>query len=822
MKNFITLILLCFACYAAQGQKFTYKIKADSVKITNDSCTAELILENSTKNVNGFLYNRGNGRTEFRLTTAHGIDDVLAVGQPLSANRKIAGGHLYNLTIDSANFIVKGVFGASQTIPTYTDAQMYFFPARAAFRAGLSKWWNDDSSFVGWYSAAFGARTKATNTSAFAIGTDASATGEHSFAGGWQATASGWISFSHGYLTLASNQMSQAFGYGSTASGYISTAFGSSYATGTYSSAFGAGTKSKSYTGTVIGFYNDSTNATSPTSFNAANRAFQIGNGTADNARANAMTVLFNGNVGIGPVSPTALVHIGASTTSRASLRLDDGTAPTSPNNGDVWHASNHLYARLNGATIQLDDASGPSWSLTGNAGTSSSTNFLGTTDNNPLLVKTNNTERMRIFGGGNVAIGTTTDDGQTFQVAGQMKLSYSTNSPALEFSADNNGYSHFLLKNVNTGTSAGVGLRYQNDSAILSQIFLSSKSSVFGSNTFFIDQLAGNIALAARTGYIDIRTGSDITSAGSKMRLLANGNVGINTTSPTTKLHVAGTGLFTDTLTATTMATSDSSNRVATTAYVKRQTPVTDSTLKFQGGMLGVKVDTVLSYFTRDYRSNYAEIHEEFWNGVNEMGTDWSGTSSSVAGTATTEANHPGLVQLATGTQSNGRASVMSYFSPVYMGSGQCYYETQVNIPTLSTSTQRFQLVCGLFASYTGVTQASGVFFLYDEGGVSTGSTAASYWQTCTGNGGTRTYNTSLTQTTVAAGWAKLRIYLDYVSGQASFYINGTLVSTHTANLPSSTDMNFGVALFKSAGTTSRTTKIDYVSLQRHFATAR
>ncbi|RYG00924.1 MAG: hypothetical protein EOO07_34835, partial [Chitinophagaceae bacterium] len=65
MKNlFACAFFLLFSC--AVSAQYVHKIKADSVKITNDSCTAELILENSTKLVPGFLYNKGNGRTEFR------------------------------------------------------------------------------------------------------------------------------------------------------------------------------------------------------------------------------------------------------------------------------------------------------------------------------------------------------------------------------------------------------------------------------------------------------------------------------------------------------------------------------------------------------------------------------------------------------------------------------------------------------------------------------------------------------------------------------------------------------------------------------------
>jgi hypothetical protein len=68
LYNMIRLLifLLINCCIAQTNAQFVHKIKADSVLITNDSCTAELNLENSTKHIKGFLYNKGNGRTEFR------------------------------------------------------------------------------------------------------------------------------------------------------------------------------------------------------------------------------------------------------------------------------------------------------------------------------------------------------------------------------------------------------------------------------------------------------------------------------------------------------------------------------------------------------------------------------------------------------------------------------------------------------------------------------------------------------------------------------------------------------------------------------------
>ncbi len=47
-------------------------------------------------------------------------------------------------------------------------------------------------------------------------------------------------------------------------------------------------------------------------------------------------------------------------------------------------------------------------WHTVGNSGTNSVTNFIGTTDAQDLVVKTNNTEKMRITQSGNVGIGGT------------------------------------------------------------------------------------------------------------------------------------------------------------------------------------------------------------------------------------------------------------------------------------------------------------------------------------------------------------------------------------------------------------------------------
>lgn len=60
-------------------------------------------------------------------------------------------------------------------------------------------------------------------------------------------------------------------------------------------------------------------------------------------------------------------------------------------------------------------------WSLTGNAGITTS-NFLGTTDAQPLIFKTNNTEAAKILSNGKLLVGISTDQGNyKFQLTGDM-----------------------------------------------------------------------------------------------------------------------------------------------------------------------------------------------------------------------------------------------------------------------------------------------------------------------------------------------------------------------------------------------------------------
>jgi hypothetical protein len=81
MKKYLLIpfLFLCLLVSSLNAQQI-YPIRADSVRIFKEDCNAELIIENGTRFEKGFLFNRGNGRTEFRRALIKIDDSTYLIG----------------------------------------------------------------------------------------------------------------------------------------------------------------------------------------------------------------------------------------------------------------------------------------------------------------------------------------------------------------------------------------------------------------------------------------------------------------------------------------------------------------------------------------------------------------------------------------------------------------------------------------------------------------------------------------------------------------------------------------------------------------------
>ncbi|HCQ29376.1 MAG TPA: hypothetical protein DIU39_03755, partial [Flavobacteriales bacterium] len=161
---------------------------------------------------------------------------------------------------------------------------------------------------------------------------------------------------------------------------------------------------------------------------------------------------------------------------------------------------------------LNTGNAGGMEWLLTGNAGTTAGTNFLGTTVAQDLVFKTNNTENMRITNtNGYVGIGTP--------------------SPTTTLQLNNNIY--FDEGNGNIAVNPDIRFDLQGLISADNNLYLNFD----GTNN------SGTQALYI--GYA-----SQTSSATNAMTILDNGNTGIGTTTPTSKLQVVDRYDTTQTLT--------------------------------------------------------------------------------------------------------------------------------------------------------------------------------------------------------------------------------------------------------------------------------
>ena len=387
--------------------------------------------------------------------------------------------------------------------------RMMWYADKGAFRVGrvVNASWDRDS--IGIFSFGAGANAKAKGSNSIVIGPDMRAAGNSSIAigsggngaFGQQAVSIGVAPDARGALSTAigvfsttnpNAQWSTAIGFLAYAQGSESHAFGPNSTTlGTRSIAAGYELLSNAFGGTVVGMYNDTVNA-SRMSWVLTDPIFMVGNGiNGGSGRSTALTVLKNGNTGVGTMQPAYRLHIASTQPGEGSFTggaLIDNTSPTVGEAALSWR---------NAAV-----PSGRQWTMGLNQGPHLSFNYGNTFSNanTHLLIDTT----------GRVGINTVRPDAMLHVVRNDTIAGPIHANAMAVFESNLNSYLQFSSENSD---AAGI-ISGNQDADIRSGIIFGNDSTVL------------------------IRAGGNTT----RLSVEANGNVGIGTLAPVARLDVNGT----------------------------------------------------------------------------------------------------------------------------------------------------------------------------------------------------------------------------------------------------------------------------------------
>ena len=433
--------------------------------------------------------------------------------------------------------------------------RMMWYPNKAAFRVGYVNGTQWDQNNIGNYSFAAGRITTASGNAATAFGYGANATGIAATAFGRETLATGDYSTATGFGSEANGFLSNATGAYSFATGDYSMALGNSAtASGNYAVAIGENINAKATYETVLGRWNTDYIPAATTT----DRLFSIGNGTAALARSDALTILKNGKVGIGisipgfPLTFTGTLgdkislwtdgtatHYGFGIQSSllqmfAKTSLDDigfgygssssfNEAMRIKGNGNVGIGVNPL-ARLsvsaNGIQLTGSAASNTFRTLAGTLGSTAGDELslanigFASTNNSSLGIRAYRTS--------------TGSDWTTTALLLEHDVDNTTrvNSTYLALGANGNIGIGTVTPNAPLGFAASLGKKITLYPGATGDVGMAVQGNLF---QIYADNPSADIAM----GYDQAGTMTE------RFRVKGNGNIGVGTNNPLTKLHV-------------------------------------------------------------------------------------------------------------------------------------------------------------------------------------------------------------------------------------------------------------------------------------------
>lgn len=164
------------------------------------------------------------------------------------------------------------------------------------------------------------------------------------------------------------------------------------------------------------------------------------------------------------------------------------------------------------------------------------------------------------------------------------------------------------------------------------------------------------------------------------------------------------------------------------------------------------------------------------------------------------------GVIQLDTGSTSNGRAVLSRSVNLFALGYFKIEMIWRIALEELSTSTERFVIYLGMIDNTGAGAPVDGVYFFYSD-------QFASQWQCVCRESNIQTVIT--TSVEINTNYSIFKIVVNENATQANFFINDSLVATINSNIPS-TAGNFtgiGARIEKVIGSTQRNMSIDYYS---------